>query len=259
MAPAAPGHLSAMTSSTLVYIDFSDDKREVKWLCCATDVPFTIKGKNDIHFGDQNIAAVTCMNDGAAELIVTADPYGQITVFDTAAGGVAITPEEMRLINAVAATTDGKGHLFVYDKNIRLIIVFNTKCKRLFAISVEELDIVGLKCMRWCEKTVSLIIKHNFRLKKMGSDNEDEYSDGDDDSDDDDSTYSDDSSVSSSSDEFSSTDDEESDNNNDNDDDEINKNKDHDNDSKNIEKDKREIITVVKTFFSRRKMQLSME
>ena len=259
VAPSAPVHLSPMTSSglnILVYIDFSDDKREVKWLCCTTDVPFTIKRENDIHFEDQNIAAVTCVKDGTTQLIVTADPYGQISVFDAAAGGAAKTPEEMRGINAVAATTDSKGHLFIYDKNISSVIVFNTNCQRLFVINFEELGIGGLKCMRWCEKTVSLIIKHNFRLKKMGSDDDDdEYSDGDDDSgDDEDSTDGDDSMTSSSSDEFSTTDDDESDDSNDKDDDEINKKEYHGNGTENIQKDKKEIITVVKTFFPRKKM-----
>ena len=169
----------------------------------------------------------------------------------------------MRGINAVAATTDGKGHLFVYDKNISSVIVFNGNCQKLYVFNVEELGIGDLKCMRWCEKTISLIIKHTFRLKKMCSDDDDdndvsvddESSDGDGDSDDDD-----DSSVHSSSDEFDSVDDE-SDNGNNNDDSGNNKN-DHNSrtvDNKDIEKDKKEIITVVKTFFSQRKMCLPQQ
>ena len=271
VAPSAPGHMCTMAPSILVYLDFSDDKREVKWLCCSADVPSVIKRENDIHLEDQNIATMTCVKDGDTELIVTADPYGQVSVFDATAGGTATTPEEMRGINAVAATTDGKGHLFVYDKNISSIIVFNGNCQKLYVFNVEELGIGDLKCMRWCEKTISLIIKHAFRLKKMCSDDDDdndvsvddESSDGDGDSDDDDedSSDNDDSSVhSSSSDEFDSVDDE-SHNGNNNDDSGNNKN-DHNSrtvDNKDIEKDKKEIITVVKTFFSQRKMCLPQQ
>ena len=176
VAPHLPGRLcstsdptsGATSGSKLLYEDESKHPHVIRWLDCSTSPPSPATGSNVTHIRIQSgIHDMCCAHVKGRQFLITAHGHKGISGYDASTdklewnfegkvgySGEAISPQ--------ALTTDGRGHLFVCDKQ--------NKCIQMFSVvggaylgTVLGTGRNALRKpwrMRWCDDSASLIVVH---------------------------------------------------------------------------------------------------
>ena len=185
-----PGILCAGTQSTLLYEDASKSPREVHWLDLSDREPKPAKGKCVIHTKNKYIYDMCFVQDGDKQLLIVAGGDEGFFTSKTTKGPslFAYDTEKDKLewkvgenlpgnkehMRAAGVTTDGRGHLFVTDRNndrIQMFYVSDGAYLGHLILDTEILRFRGFLPWRqilppcgilWCEKMSSLVYTSGF-------------------------------------------------------------------------------------------------
>ena len=162
--PHRPGRLCSASSTTLLYVDNSKVPREVRWLDCSTSPPRPTSVRNITHTQQDNIYDICCIQHKDKQLLITTDKSDGINAYNTKSnkrewcvkGDLEGADEN---ICPQRLMTDGRGHLFIIDKNNACIQMFSTDSVYMGPV-LREKRFYELGEIQWCKATSSAVIIH---------------------------------------------------------------------------------------------------
>ena len=165
VAPHLPGKLCTATPSTMLYDDGSKDDSDVHWLDLSDMPPKPATGKGIVHTQQRNMKGMCFVQNGDKQLLIATEwENGSLFAYNTETDKQEWEvkrklPGMEKDMDTSGVTTDGRGHLFVGDKNgNKSIQMFSVSDGVYLGCLMKDVDAHGAPArISWCESKSSLV------------------------------------------------------------------------------------------------------
>ena len=165
VAPCVPDPVCTYSPDTLLYVDIFGEKGKVRWLDCRKSPPVAARGENisQISLDQRSEIWDMCIVGDTREnkLLVIACNYGKLRAFNTKSNELkwkarCKLPDMKLWLFAFSITTDGQGHIFIYDYNNTAVQMFSSGGQ--YKRAVWQTDEKKFRRIRWHDKSSSLLV-----------------------------------------------------------------------------------------------------
>ena len=169
VAPHHPGPMCTTSPSSLLFVDLTEQLREVKALDCSTSHPKAATSMNVSSIRLNGLLNLCYVKDRNKHLVITTHDWKAVSAYDVTSGELEWTVKGnilpgMNEIAPCGVLTDGRSHLLVSDLRNAALQMFSLDGKYLgAAISAGEQGLGSPWFFNWCDQISCFAVVHRHR------------------------------------------------------------------------------------------------